>query len=186
MNDATSGQRVMIASDFHAGFMSIQYRLFELHNKLEDITSEWIRVAMLASLTTTFQVLGSRIKYEYLTKRLRELCCAVEVSTDQLRRVMFWVLMVGRVALFDGGEAWLREKWRLEVLPLTRELQWKDAKGLLKEFIWIDACNEKAGIAVFDKMMQDLDDESRHARRRRSLYTRNESTISGSFFIKMF
>jgi hypothetical protein len=74
---------------------------------------------------------------------------------------MFWVLMVGTIALFDCGEPWLREKWRSDVLQLTRQLQWKDAKRLLKTFIWIDACNEIAGMAVFDKMMQDLGDESR-------------------------
>ncbi|RDW91749.1 hypothetical protein BP5796_01143 [Coleophoma crateriformis] len=164
MNAAASSQRVMLASDFHAGVMSIQYRLFELHSKLNDIISEWIRVAMLASLTTTFQVMGSRIKYQYLTDRLRELCCAVEVSTEELRPVMFWVLMVGTIALFDSGEPWLSKKWRLDVLPLVRGLQWEDAKRLLKRFIWIDACNEKAGTATFNKIKQDLGDGSRHDR----------------------
>lgn len=161
MNDKTSDHREILASDFHASVMSIQYQLFDLHNKLHDITSELIRVAMLASLTTTFQVLGTRIKHEYLTNRLRELCRAVEVSTEQLQHVMFWVLMVGTVAVFDTEEPWLREKWRLNVLPVTREMQWKDAKRLLKTFIWIDAFNERAGMAVFDKMVQDLGDVSK-------------------------
>ncbi|RDW79356.1 hypothetical protein BP6252_03994 [Coleophoma cylindrospora] len=164
MNAATSSQRVMLASDFHAGVMSIQYRLFKLHSKLNDIISEWIRVAMLASLTTTFQVMGSRIKYQYLSNRLQELCCAVEVSTEELRPVMFWVLMVGTVALFDSEEPWLSEKWRLDVLPLVRGLQWEDAKRLLKRFIWIDACNGKAGRAIFNKIIQDLGNGSRHER----------------------
>jgi hypothetical protein len=31
---------------------------------------------------------------------------------------MFWVLMVGTLALFDSDEPWLREKWRLDILPL--------------------------------------------------------------------
>lgn len=162
MNAATSGQQVMLASDFHAGAMSIQYRLFNLHNKLDDIISEWIRVALLASLTTTFRVMGSRIKYKYLTNRLRELCRAVEVSTEELRHVMFWVLLVGTITLFNSDEPWLHEKWRLDVLPLTRGLQWKDAKQLLGRFVWIDACNNMAGIAIFDKMMQNLGDKNRY------------------------
>jgi hypothetical protein len=72
---------------------------------------------------------------------------------------MFWVLMVGTLALFDSDEPWLREKWRLDILPLKRGQQWTDAKRLLKTFLWIDTCNEKAGKGVFKKMMESLGGE---------------------------
>lgn len=156
LNNATSGQGLMLASHFHAVAMSIQYRLFNLHNKLNDITSEWVRVTLLASLTTTFQVMGSRIKYEHLAQRLRELCRAVEVSTEELRHVMFWALMVGAIALFDSEEQWLREKWRLDVLPLTLGLHWDDGRQLLEKCVWINACNDVAGSTFFNEMMRDL------------------------------
>jgi hypothetical protein len=120
---------------------------------LNDLISECIRVSLLAFLTTTFQILGSRITYDHITRRLRELCRAVEVSSEDSRQLMFWVLMVGTMALFDSDEPWLRAKWDIDVLPLTRGLQWAAAKQLLQRFIWMDACNEKAGKDIFYKMM---------------------------------
>ena len=41
-------------------------------------------------------------------------------------------------------------------------MQWKDAKRLLEKFIWIDARNNMARMAIFDKMLQDIGDEGRH------------------------
>jgi hypothetical protein len=158
VDDAASDQQAMPASNFHAGVMAAQYQLLELQDTLNDIISECIRVTLLACLSTTFQVFGSRIEYEHLTNRLRELCCAVEVSTDKQRDLMFWVLMSGTIALFDISETWLREKWRSHMLPLTLGQQWSDAKRLLKTFIWIDGCNEKRGKMIFNHMRQSLGD----------------------------
>jgi hypothetical protein len=142
----------MQTSELHAGLLKTQYNLFELQGLLDNIISECLRVAMLAFLATTFQVLGSRLQYKHVSNRLRELCCAVEVSTEPLRAVMFWVLMVGTIALFDSDELWLRDKWRSDVLPLTRGQQWADAQRLLQTFIWIDVCNDKAANHIFEKM----------------------------------
>jgi hypothetical protein len=72
---------------------------------------------------------------------------------------MFWVLVVGTMALFDSGEQRLREKWRSDIFQLRRGQQWADTRQLLKTFAWIDTCNEKAGKDVFNKMMQNSGDE---------------------------
>ncbi|KAE9382213.1 hypothetical protein N431DRAFT_394076 [Stipitochalara longipes BDJ] len=152
INHATSSKHMIQSSKLHAGVLTAQYQLLGLESKRHDVLSECVRVTLLAFLTTTFQILGSRIKYKHITNQLRELCQAIEVSTEQLREVMFWVLMMGAVALFDSDEPWLRDKWRADVLPLTRGWQWTNAERLLKKFVWIDAINEKAGKDVFEKM----------------------------------
>ena len=70
---------------------------------------------------------------------------------------MFWLLMVGTMALFDSDEPWLRAKWHLDIIPLMQGKLWVDAKVLLKTFVWMDACNEKAEKDAFVKMMQHLE-----------------------------
>ncbi|CAG9990049.1 unnamed protein product [Clonostachys byssicola] len=140
--------------EVHAGIFVAQYRLWKLQGTMSDILGECLRVAMLGFLTTTFSLMNSRIKYDYATDQLRVLCCAIEVSTQQLRPVMLWVLMIGTLAFFDPDEEWLREKWRSGVLPLIQELQWREVREYLKGFLWIDSCNDSKGQILFEKLGQ--------------------------------
>lgn len=157
-NKATSGQE----SELHAGLWTAQYRLFQLAGGLDDIVGECLRVAMLTFLATTFQVLGSRIRYEHVTNRFRVLCCAIETSTQQLQELMFWMLMVGTMVLFDHDEPWLCEIWRFLVLPLTRGQEWVDVQGRLQSFIWINVSNESIGKQTFEKMRRNLGQTPQH------------------------
>ncbi|KAH8664709.1 hypothetical protein BX600DRAFT_464892 [Xylariales sp. PMI_506] len=151
--DATvSGAQIITESDLHRGITAVQYRLLELQGDLPDIISECLRMAMLAFLTTTFQLMGMRIRYGYAAERLRELCLGVESSTPQMRELMLWVLMIGTVAFFDHEEPWIREKWRLDIFPITKELQWDQTRRLLERYIWVDRFNAIRGQYVYDKL----------------------------------
>jgi hypothetical protein len=156
--DATdSDAQILTESDLHAGIGAAQYQLFQLEDGLGDILSECLRVTMLAFLTTTLQLPKIKIRYHYAAKRLRELCLAIESSTPQMREMMFWILMMGATAFFDPEELWLREKWQLDVLPITKDLQWEQARQLLKRYIWIDHCNTIAGQYIFKVLNRGLD-----------------------------
>ncbi|VUC30978.1 unnamed protein product [Clonostachys rosea] len=140
--------------EVHAGIWVAQYRLWQLQGTMSDILGECLRVSMLGFLTTMFSLMNNRIGYDHTNNQLRVLCCAIEVSTQQLRPVMLWVLMVGTLALFDPGEEWLLEKWRSGVLPLIQELQWMEVREYLKDFLWIDSCNDTKGEILFEKLGQ--------------------------------
>jgi hypothetical protein len=155
INTATNAQSEGIQEyEVHAGIFVAQYRLWQLQGTMSDILGECLRVAMLSFLTTTFSLMNSRIRYDHATNQLGVLCCAIEVSTQQLRPVMLWVLMVGTLAFFDTDEEWLREKWRSGVLPLIQELQWMEVREYLKDFLWIDSCNDTKGQSLFEKLGQ--------------------------------
>ena len=126
VNHAKSPGHDMQESELHGAIWLAQYRLLQLHGTLQHLITECMRVAMLAFLTTTFRVLGSRVAYRCAADQLRNLCCTIEISTDQMRRLMFWVLMIGLIAFFDHDEQWLSEKWR-DVSPVTQGLEWTDA-----------------------------------------------------------
>ncbi|RSL53945.1 hypothetical protein CEP53_007598 [Fusarium sp. AF-6] len=153
LNHATaSAPHSMLESELHAGIWTAQYQLLELQGAVEDVLGECFRMTMLAFLTTTFNVMGMRIKYKYSSNQLRNLCCAVEPSTERLGHAMFWILMIGGLAFFDNDETWLRDKWKWEVLPLIRGLEWEEARELLQEFIWINHCNDAVGRLFFEEM----------------------------------
>lgn len=160
MNDAASSSyHDMHESDLHAGIWAAQYQLFQLQGAIHNVFGECLRMAMLAFLTTTFRVLGVRIKYEYAANQFRHLCCAIESSTQRPRHLMFWVLMIGTIAFFDEEQPWLRERWRSDVLPLTQGLEWTDARRQLQDYIWINACNDVHGKLIYEKMRLTLEED---------------------------
>lgn len=151
-----SGERRVTEHDIHSSVHFAQYRLFELENSLDDIYSECLRITMLAFLATTFQLSGARIRYKYAAKKLRELCMAVHASTHTSRELMFWILMIGALAFFEHDDQWLREKWKLDVLPLTKDLQWDQAEQILMQYVWISSCHSNAGQRIFDEISRSV------------------------------
>ncbi|CAH0054446.1 unnamed protein product [Clonostachys solani] len=89
INTATRARSEGIQEDeVHAGICVAQYRLWQLQGTMSDILGECLRVAMLSFLTTMFSLMNKRIGYDHATNQLRVLCCAIEVSTQQLHPVM--------------------------------------------------------------------------------------------------
>ncbi|KAJ3541911.1 hypothetical protein NM208_g4377 [Fusarium decemcellulare] len=153
LNHATSSSdHNMLESELHAGIWTAQYQLLDLEGTIPDFMGECFRVAMLAFLTTTFSVMGMRIKYTYASNQLQNLCRAIEASTERLRHAVFWILMIGGMAFFDHDETWLHDKWEWEVLPLTQDLEWEEARELLQEFLWINHSNDKIGRVFYERM----------------------------------
>ena len=148
MNAATGSNRRLRDTEFQNFTCSIQYRLLQLQGTLDDILGECFRLAMLAFLTTTFQIPGKKVRYPYLASRFRECCRTVEAATPQLQDLMLWLLMVGAISVYSVDEPWLRERWQAEVLGLV----WPEARRLLQEIMWIDAIHDKPGRYAFEVM----------------------------------
>jgi hypothetical protein len=135
---------------------SIQYRLLRLQGKLGSILDESARLAMLAFLTTTFQVAGQRAPYPHLERRFREFCRATDAEAPS--DVTLWLLIVGALAVFhiDGEDAaWMAELWRARI---PAGWAWAEAHRRLREFPWIGVLHDQAGRAVFEALSRRAQD----------------------------
>ena len=137
-------------SEFSNIICSIQYRLLQLQDRLENVLDETIRLATLAILTTTTRVPG-KDRFPHLTRRLRECICAIEPATPQLQELVLWILTVGTFSVFEIDDSWLRERWRAHVPQLT----WPEARRRLREILWIEAIHDEPGRRVFEAMTRD-------------------------------
>ncbi|KAK4044293.1 hypothetical protein C8A01DRAFT_31610 [Parachaetomium inaequale] len=135
---------------------SIQYRLLRLQGKLGSILDESARLAMLAFLTTTFQVAGQRAPYPHLERRFREFCRATDAEAPS--EVTLWLLIVGAMAVFhiDGEDAgWMAELWRAHI---PAGWDWAEAHKRLREFPWIAVLHDQAGRAAFEALCRKAQD----------------------------
>lgn len=146
-------------TDYQHYVCSLQYRLLRLQNKLASILDECARLAMLALLTTTFQVAGKRPPYPHLERRLREFCRAAGLD-EVPPEVTLWLLVVGALAVFhvgDGGEeegedaGWMVEVWRANIS--SAGWGWEEAYAKLRAgFPWIAVLHDEAGRVVFETL----------------------------------
>jgi hypothetical protein len=157
MNAAAGSNRRLRLRDteFQNIICSTQYRLLRLQGTLDNIISECLRLAMLAFLTTTFQVPGMKFRHPYLARRFRECCRAVEAATPQLRDLMLWLLTIGAISVYDVvDEPWLHERWKIDV----PDVEWPEARRRMKEIMWIDIIHDEPAKYIFKMMSRrDLD-----------------------------
>ncbi len=135
---------------------SIQYRLLRLQDQLISILDESTRLAMLALLTTTFQVAGQRAKYPHLERRFREFCRATGAGTPP--EVTLWLLVVGTMSVFriDGEDTeWMAESWRARI---PAGWDWDDAHKRLRGFPWIGVLHDEAGRVAFEALCRKAHD----------------------------
>ncbi|KAL2130366.1 hypothetical protein VTI74DRAFT_6548 [Chaetomium olivicolor] len=138
---------------------SIQYRLLRLQDKLSSILDESTRLAMLALLTTRFQVADQRAPYPHLEHRFREFCRAS--VTPAPSEVKLWLLIVGAMSVFrvDGEDAgWMAELWRAHI---PAEWGWDEAHRRLREYPWINVLHDQAGRVAFETLCQKAQDLDR-------------------------
>ncbi|KAI1842911.1 hypothetical protein JX266_010929 [Neoarthrinium moseri] len=148
MNEASMTKHKRREAEFQSVICSIQYRLIQLQGAMENILDECLRLAMLAFLSTTFQVSGKSFQYPYLAKRFCECCLAIEAARQPARDLMLWLLTVGAIALYGTNELWLQQRW-IDDVP---EIDWGEARRRLKNVIWLDAFHDKPGQRVFETM----------------------------------
>ncbi|KAH8892184.1 hypothetical protein GQ53DRAFT_134586 [Thozetella sp. PMI_491] len=153
VNDAFSKDYPIPESIVHDGLLSAQYMLFHLEGQLHTIQGECIRMALLVSVSSMWATLGARMRYTHASRRIQELCHAVEISSLQLQELVLWVLMMGLVSsTLDPDEQWVRSLWQLDLTEMTKGAQWIDVQHRLQGFIWIDACHDKLGKQHFEAL----------------------------------
>ncbi|KAJ0375760.1 hypothetical protein COL26b_006082 [Colletotrichum chrysophilum] len=134
---------------------SIQYRL--LYLELDNNTvAEALRLAMLGFIATLYlHILGARLRFVWLSNRLRETLQAVDLSraeTPSSRLLLAWILVIGSTAVFDDNDdVWLLPKLASLRNPLGTT--WPKAKENLAKVLWIDNIHDAKGVNVFEKLV---------------------------------
>lgn len=137
---------------FQASISSVQSRLLMLKDLLEggSAVDETVCLAMLAFMTTTFQIPRRKVPYGDLRRRLRK---AVERAWVERggSEVGIWVLVVGAISVLDTGEdeAWLVKKWA-EVAE--NGVEWEEVRARLQRVLWIGCIHDSLGREAFGKM----------------------------------
>jgi hypothetical protein len=138
-------------TEFQVVLGSVQYRLMQLQGTLDNLLSECLRLALLAFLTTTFQMPGRMIRYPDLANRFRDCCRAVEVgdTKPQMHDLMLWLLMVGAISVFEtDDERWMHKRWCAD----APDMSWPDARERLRKIMWMDAIHETVGEHAFEAL----------------------------------
>jgi hypothetical protein len=90
---------------FQASISSVQSRLLMLRDLLEggSAVDEMVCLAMLAFMTTTFQIPKRKVPYGDLRQRLRKVVERAWAERGGIE-VGLWVLVVGAISVLDTGE----------------------------------------------------------------------------------
>ncbi|KAK1068598.1 hypothetical protein LTR74_005469 [Friedmanniomyces endolithicus] len=133
---------------FQCVLASIQRRLLWLRFSHVDGWSERLRLGMLAYLTTTFQLSGRKISYDYLSARYRLSCQTLGACTasDDMRTLNAWLLVVGAMSVLEPSEPWLGAIWD-EIAGLWGV--WEDVQHQLESVFWINSVQDEAGKSAY-------------------------------------
>ncbi|CAI0645160.1 unnamed protein product [Colletotrichum noveboracense] len=127
---------------------SVQARLVHLQGDLEDASDECLRLGMLAFLSTTLQIPGGKFPYAYLAAKFRMACKNFIIRTPVHEKLLFWMLIVGSISVFEPDELSLRSVWFTLAYP---KLSWHEARSTLQTIMWIDSMHGTMGQSAFSK-----------------------------------
>ena len=95
-------------------------------------------------------------RYPYLVSRLREACRAIEASNPRISAILFWLLTMGTMAVFDpSDEKWTRQKWTDVARTLPNALtSWEGAHPWLQGVLWIPCVHDEPGKKAYKELNQ--------------------------------
>jgi hypothetical protein len=125
-----------------------------LQDRLHSTVDETVRLALLAWLTTTFQVAGQPARYLHLEQRFREFCRALPIPAPA--ELTMWLLSVCAMAVSRANsgkedENWITDMWKTRVMPLA--LDWEAAHAILMAgYPWIRFIHDEPARALFEML----------------------------------
>lgn len=137
---------------FQEIMLSIQYRLLLLDystsaGETARPVEEAVRLGLLAFESTVFlQIPGVKIRSDVFARQLRGAVEGVDAISPVLADVKVWLLLVGSISVFEGGEEWLVEAVR----ELTGDQTWAEVRRRVKDIMWIDTIHDDPGRVAFE------------------------------------
>lgn len=146
VNKNYSRHEMLSPLTFQPVFSSIQARLLYLRKLLDDPLSQCLCLGTLACLTITYRLPGRKLSYPYLASEMRKYCESINDAGDELRDLVFWLVIVCGIAVFEPDERWMRETWAQVAEP---EMSWGDARERLQKVVWIGCIQDELGKQTF-------------------------------------
>lgn len=146
LNATGRTERALTYAEYQAVLCCLQYRLLQLQGNMTNVFDECVRLGSLAFLTTVFQLSRGEDRYLFLSKRLKQCCCALEISKPQQKDWMLWLLLTGAISLYGVDVSWLRDRWQANI---PTGMTWPEARLRLKKILWIDVMHDKLGKYAF-------------------------------------
>lgn len=145
----TRGKLQYSAAHFQGIVTSLQSRLIELGDFLEDPTQQIVRLTMLSLLTPTIHVPGPRPPYSWILEQFKS---TYEIgASDQLEQdenLHLWVLLTTAMMNIDGCPAWVIEAWHRH----SAGQDWVAVRKCLQSVIWIGVIHDQLGESAFRQL----------------------------------
>ncbi|KAF2730114.1 hypothetical protein EJ04DRAFT_580101 [Polyplosphaeria fusca] len=166
LNEAKETKTRLIGDKFHHIMHSVQARLMNLDDVLDTRADEYLRLVLLAFLTTTFQVVvpGTRTRYKYLENELLFFSTALQSSNYFPVEVRLWLLIVSAATSLNGQEEKLGDLWKATA---REDLTWPELRQDLQKVMWINCVHDIPGKLAFDTLCK-IANETRVETRGRS------------------
>lgn len=129
---------------------SLQTRLICLADVVTQPIEELVRLAMLAMLTTTFQLPGRRIPYAWVVEQLRTMCITAGSEIRQDKSLLLWVLLTASITVARTHDTWIRDALKTAVAGL----EWKDVQAHVSRVMWIGLVHDKPGQKAYERLSQ--------------------------------
>jgi hypothetical protein len=168
LNRQSTVHELLDFSTYQLHYNSISRRLLDLKATPLSPVSECFRLGLLAFLASaTFRspkaAAHAQGQFAYITENYRQKCKNIDPSTPQISTLLFWLLTIGAVSVFDiHEEAWLVEKWNAVTMTIPGvRLAWEDARPHLETVLWIRDAHEEMGKKAYQRLMRSELQEKR-------------------------
>lgn len=131
-----------------ADLTSLQTRLICLGDVVTQPIEELVRLAMLAMLTTTFQLPGRRIPYAWVVEQLRTMYITAGSEITQDKSLILWVLLTASITVARTHDTWIRDALKTSIAGL----EWENVQAHVSRVMWIEIVHNKPGQKAYDRL----------------------------------
>lgn len=116
---------------------------------------EFMRLAMLAFLTTTFKAIGNSVPFQWIGAQLEEIVPKLfdhrEQEDDEF---LLWGLAIAGSSVVSPDRTWFRRAW----MKIAPGLGWDAVRERLTRVMWVEIAHDAIGEAMFDVLQHPKHD----------------------------
>jgi hypothetical protein len=113
---------------------------------IENPMREFMRLVMLAFLTTTFKAWGNSMPFQWIGAQLAEIVPKLLDQRDEEDDdFVLWGLVIAGISVVNPGKQWFRQAW-IKIAPGG---VWEAVRRRLMRVMWVEIVHDAAGEAMF-------------------------------------